>query len=184
MDLDTVVIIIIAALATFVLGYFLRRYLAEAKIISAEAEAEKIIEEADKGAEAKKREVLLEAKEEVLKLRNEVEKENRERRSELQRLERRLVQKEETLDRKVDSIEKKEEKLSKKDLEIEAIKTKLADVYNQQLVELERISGLTSEDAKQILLADIEKEIQHEAAIMIKDTENKAKEEGEKRAVK
>ncbi|MEG3070628.1 MAG: ribonuclease Y [Peptococcaceae bacterium] len=184
MDLDTVVIIIIAALATFVLGYFLRRYLAEAKIISAEAEAEKIIEEADKGAEAKKREVLLEAKEEVLKLRNEVEKENRERRSELQRLERRLVQKEETLDRKVDSIEKKEEKLSKKDLEIEAIKTKLADVYNQQLVELERISGLTSEDAKQILLADIEKEIQHEAAIMIKDTENKAKEEGEKRARK
>ncbi len=184
MDLETVVIIIIAALAAFVLGYFLRRYLAEAKIISAEAEAEKIIEEADKGAEAKKREVLLEAKEEVLKLRNEVEKENRERRSELQRLERRLVQKEETLDRKVDSIEKKEEKLSKKDQEIEAIKTKLADVYNQQLVELERISGLTSEDAKQILLADIEKEIQHEAAIMIKDTENKAKEEGEKRARK
>lgn len=182
MDFNTVVIIIISALVTFVLGYFLRKYLAEAKIISAEAEAKKIIDEANKGAEAKKREILLEAKEEVLKLRNEVEKEHRERRSELQRLERRLVQKEETLDRKVDSIEKKEEDLNKKDSEIEAVKTKLSDIYNRQLVELERISGLTSEDAKQILLADIEKEIQHEAAIMIKDIENKAKEEGEKRA--
>lgn len=182
MDFNTVVIIIISALVTFVLGYFLRKYLAEAKIISAEAEAKKIIDEANKGAEAKKREILLEAKEEVLKLRNEVEKEHRERRSELQRLERRLVQKEETLDRKVDSIEKKEEELNKKDLEIEAVKTKLTDIYNRQLVELERISGLTSDDAKQILLADIEKEIQHEAAILIKDIENKAKEEGEKRA--
>ncbi|MBP7332631.1 MAG: ribonuclease Y [Firmicutes bacterium] len=182
MDFNTVVIIIISALVTFVLGYFLRKYLAEAKIISAEAEAKKIIDEANKGAEAKKREILLEAKEEVLKLRNELEKEHRERRSELQRLERRLVQKEETLDRKVDSIEKKEEELNKKDLEIEAVKTKLTDIYNRQLVELERISGLTSDDAKQILLADIEKEIQHEAAILIKDIENKAKEEGEKRA--
>ena len=182
MDFNTVVIIIISALVTFVLGYFLRKYLAEAKIISAEAEAKKIIDEANKGAEAKKREILLEAKEEVLKLRNELEKEHRERRSELQRLERRLVQKEETLDRKVDSIEKKEEDLNKKDSEIEAVKTKLSDIYNRQLVELERISGLTSEDAKQILLADIEKEIQHEAAIMIKDIENKANEEGEKRA--
>ncbi len=182
MDLETVVVIVIAALVTFVLGYFLRKYLAEAKIISAEAEAKKILEEADKGVEAKKREVLLEAKEEVLKLRNEVEKENRERRSELQRLERRLVQKEETLDRKVDSIEKKEEDLNKKDLEIEAVKTKLSDIYNRQLIELERISSLTSDEARQILLADIEKEIQHEAAIMIKDIENKAREEGEKRA--
>lgn len=182
MDSNSVIIIIIVAVLTFVLGYFLRKYLAEAKITSAEAEARKIIEEADKGAEAKKREAVLEAKEEVLKLRNEVERENRERRSELQRLERRLVQKEETLDRKVDSIEKKEEDLNKKELEIEAIKTKLSDIYKRQLIELERISGLTSEDAKQILLADIEKEIQHEAAMMIKDIENKAKEEGEKRA--
>lgn len=182
MDSNSVIIIIIVAVLTFVLGYFLRKYLAEAKITSAEAEARKIIEEADKGAEAKKREAVLEAKEEVLKLRNEVERENRERRSELQRLERRLVQKEETLDRKVDSIEKKEEDLNKKELEIEAVKTKLSDIYKRQLIELERISGLTSEDAKQILLADIEKEIQHEAAMMIKDIENKAKEEGEKRA--
>lgn len=185
LDANTIIQIIIpigAALLAFVLGYFLRKYLAEAKITSAEAEARKIIEEADKGAEAKKREAVLEAKEEVLKLRNDVERENRERRSELQRLERRLVQKEETLDRKVDSIEKKEEGLNKKEAEIDAVKTQLSEVHKRQLSELERISGLTSEDAKQILLADIEKEIQHEAAVLIKDIENKAKEEGDKRA--
>ncbi len=182
MDLSTIIILIVAVLAALALGYFLRKYLAEAKISSAEAEAKKITEEANKEAEAKKREAVLGAKEEILKLRNDVERENRERRSELQRLERRLVQKEETLDRKVDSIEKKEETLSRKEADIDATKTQLTEVYNRQLVELERISGLTSEDAKQILLADIEKEIQHEAAMLIKDIENKAKEEGEKRA--
>ncbi len=182
MDLSTIIILIVAVLAALALGYFLRKYLAEAKIKSAEAEAKKITEEADKEAEAKKREAVLGAKEEILKLRNDMERENRERRSELQRLERRLVQKEETLDRKVDSIEKKEETISRKEADIDATKVQLSEVYNRQLVELERISGLTSEDAKQILLADIEKEIQHEAAMLIKDIENKAKEEGEKRA--
>lgn len=182
MNVNTMLIVIAAALAAFVVGYFLRKYLAEAKIASAEAEAKKILEEAEKDAEAKKREAILESKEEVLKLRNEVERENRERRSELQRLERRLVQKEETLDRKVEQNEKKEETLSRKETEIEATKSQLAEVYNRQLCELERISGMTSEEAKQILLSDIEKEIQHEAAMMIKDIENKAKEEGEKRA--
>ncbi len=179
---NAILIITGAILVGFIMGYFLRKYLAEAKIVSAEVESKKIIEEADKEAEAKKREAVLEANEEVLKLRNEMERENRERRSELQRLERRLVQKEETLDRKVDSIEKKEESLNRKESEIDAIKVQLKDVYSRQLCELERISGLTSEDAKQILLAGIEKEIQHEAAMMIKNIENKAKEEGEKRA--
>ncbi|MDD2442946.1 MAG: ribonuclease Y, partial [Desulfotomaculaceae bacterium] len=159
-----------------------RKYLAEAKIASAETEAKKIMEVAEKEAEAKKRESVLEAKEEVLKLRNDMERENRDRRSELQRLERRLMQKEETLDRKVDSIEKKEEVLSQKELDIDAKKAQLTEVYNRQLGELERISGMTSEDAKQVLLDGIEKEMQHEAAMMIKEIENKAKEEGEKRA--
>ncbi|OPY58207.1 MAG: Ribonuclease Y [Pelotomaculum sp. PtaU1.Bin035] len=182
MELNMILIFIGAALAAFVVGYYLRKSLAEAKIASAESEAKKILEEAEKDAEAKKREAILESKEEVLKLRNEVERESRERRQELLRLERRLVQKEENLDRKTDSIEKKEEILSRKESEIDATKAQLAEVYNKQLSELERISGLTSEDARQILLADIEKEIQHEIAIMIKDMENKAKEEGEKRA--
>ncbi|OPX83935.1 MAG: Ribonuclease Y [Pelotomaculum sp. PtaB.Bin117] len=182
MEFNMIIIIIGSVLASFVVGYFLRKYLAEAKITSAESEAKKIIDEAEKNAEAKKREAILETKEEVLKLRNEVEKENRERRGELQRAERRLVQKEENLDRKADSIEKKEVALSRKETEIEAVKNKIAEVYKKQLGELERISGMTSEEARQILLTDIEKEIQHEVAIMIKDMENKAKEEGEKRA--
>ncbi|TEB06789.1 Ribonuclease Y [Pelotomaculum schinkii] len=182
MDMNTVLIIVGAAIAAFVVGYLLRKYLAEAKIASAESEAKKILEEAEKEAEARKREAILEAKEEVLKLRNDIERENRDRRNELQRLERRLVQKEETLDRKVDALEKKEENLTRKESEIEAVKGQLTTLYNRQVSELERISGLTSEEAKQILLSDIEKEIQHDAAIMIKEIEGKAKEEGDKRA--
>ncbi|MCL6639097.1 MAG: ribonuclease Y [Firmicutes bacterium] len=175
-------ILVLVALVTFAIGYLVRKYLAEAKIASAESLARKIQEEAEKEAEARKREAILEAKEEVLRFRNEVEREHKERRNELQRLERRLMQKEETLDRKVEAIEKKEEGLNRKEMEIEAARVELAEVMNRQLSELERISGLTSEEAKQILLADIEKEIQLEAAMIIKDVENKAREEGEKRA--
>ena len=183
MDMSLILVLTAGvALAAFAVGYFVRKSLAEARITSAEAEAKKILDEAEKDAEAKKREAIVEAKEEVLKLRNDIERENRERRSELQRLERRLVQKEETLDRKVDSIEKKEENLNRKEAEIDATKAQLTAIYNRQVTELERISGMTSEEAKQILLSDIEKEIQHEAALMIKEIENKAKEEGEKRA--
>ncbi|NPV72210.1 MAG: ribonuclease Y [Pelotomaculum sp.] len=182
MNSNAVLVITGAALLAFCAGYFLRKYLAEAKIASAEAQAKKILEEAEKEAEAKKREAILEAKEEVLKLRNDMERENRERRLELQRLERRLVQKEETLDRKVDAIEKKEDALNRKEAEIDAIKAQLNEIYKKQLSELERISGMTSEEAKQALLSDIEKEIQHEAAMLIKEIESKAREEGEKRA--
>ncbi|WP_395858281.1 ribonuclease Y [Desulfofundulus sp. TPOSR] len=178
----TVAVTVIAAVAAFAIGYLVRKYLVEAKIASAETEARKIIEEAEKAAEAKKREAILEAKEEVLRLRNEMERENKERRSELQRLERRLLQKEETLDRKIESIERKEEALNRKEAEIESLKARLSEIYQQQVSELERISGLTSEEARQQLLADIEKEVQHEAALMIKDVENKAREEAERRA--
>jgi ribonuclease Y len=176
------IVIIVTAFIAFGSGYLVRKLIAESKIASAEAQARKIIEDAQKEAEGKKREAILEAKEEILKQRNEMEREHKERRSELQRLERRLVQKEETLDRKVESIEKKEEVLNRKEAEVDALKNELTAIYNRQVMELERISGLTSEEARQILLADIEKEIQHEAAIMIKEIENKAKEEGEKRA--
>ena len=175
-------ILLAAVIVAFALGYFLRRQLAEAKITSAESEANKILIEAKKNAEAKMREAVLESKEEVLKFRNEAERENRERRVELQKQEHRLVQKEENLDRKVDSIEKKEEAITRKEAELDSIKGQLNDVYSRQLVELERISGLTSTEAKQLLLSGIEKEVEHEAAIMIKDIENKAKLEGDKRA--
>ncbi|MHB8158190.1 MAG: ribonuclease Y, partial [Desulfocucumaceae bacterium] len=173
---------ILAIIISFAIGYLVRKSIAEAKIASAETQAKRLIEEAEKSAEAKKRESLLEAKEEILKLRSEVERENKERRSELQRMERRLMQKEEGLDRKTDAIEKKEEALVKKESDIEKIKNEMNQLYSKQVAELERVSGMTSEEARHILLTDVEKEIQHEAAKMIKDIEDKAKEEGEKRA--
>ncbi|MHB9095547.1 MAG: ribonuclease Y, partial [Eubacteriales bacterium] len=166
----------------FVAGYFIRRALAEAKISSAEEAAKRIKEEAEKTAEAKKREAVLEAKEEVLKFRNEVEKEQRERRNELQRMERRITQKEEALDRKIESIERKEENLLKKDEDIEKLRDQVQELHAKQLMELERLSGLTSDEARVILLANIEDEIKHEAAMLIKEIESQAKEEGEKRA--
>ncbi len=182
MDGQTILIALIAAIVAFVIGYLVRRSLAEAKIGSAEEAARKIKEEAEKTAEAKKREAILEAKEEVLKFRNEVEKEQRERRSELQRMERRLTQKEESLDKKIDSIERKEEGLNRKESEIDKVKEQIQELYSKQLAELERLSGLTSEEARQILLANIEEEIKHETAMLIKEIETQAKEEGEKRA--
>ncbi len=183
MQINYVILItLLAVLVSFAIGYLARKSIAEAKIASAEAQSKKIIEDAEKAAEAKKREALLEAKEEVLKLRNEVERENKERRTEVQRMERRLVQKEESLDRKTEAIERKEDILNRKESEIDRIRQDLSQIYSKQVAELERISGLTSEDARQILLADVEKEIQHEAAKMIKDIEDRAKEEGERRA--
>nr|WP_277998256.1 ribonuclease Y [Zhaonella formicivorans] len=170
------------AIGAFIGGYFLRKSLAEAKIASAEEAAKKIVEEAEKEAEAKKREAILEAKEEVHKLRNEVERENRERRNELQRIERRLLQKEESLDRKTEAIERKEESLHKKEQELEKLKANVNEIYTQQVAELERLSGLTSEEAREILLANVEEEIKHETAMLIKEIETQAKEEGEKRA--
>lgn len=182
MNGQTILITMVIAVVAFIAGYFVRRSLAEAKISSAEEAAKKIREEAEKAAEAKKREVVLEAKEEVLKFRNEVEKEQRERRNELQRMERRLTQKEESLDRKIESIERKEENLNKKDEEIDKIRDQVEELHAKQLAELERLSGLTSDEARVILLANIEDEIKHEAAMLIKEIESQAKEEGEKRA--
>jgi ribonuclease Y len=170
------------ALLAFFIGYAARKYIAEAKIASAEEAAHRILEEAKKDAEAKKREALLEAKEEAHRVRQEVERENRERRTELQRLERRLVQREETLDRKLESIEKKEELLDKKEKSMQAMQDKLEETYQAQLKELERISGLTSEEARDLLLANVESEIRHETAILIKNIETEAKEEADKRA--
>jgi len=182
MEGNAVIIAIIVAFIGFGAGYFVRKSLAEAKINSAEVQAKKIVDDAEKEAESKKREVMLEAKEESIKLRNEMEKENKERKSELQRLERRLLQKEESLDRKVESVEKKEEALARKDSEIEEIKNRLQTLHEKRVTELERISGLTSEEAKQILFSELEREMEHESALMIKEMENKAKEEGESKA--
>ena len=125
---------------------------------------------------------MLEAKEEIHKSRSELDREVKERRNELQRLERRLVQKEENLDRKIDSLEKKEENLSRKEADLDKSQDKINDLYAKQLAELERLSGLTSEEARNLLLSNVEEEIKHETAMLIKDLEQQAKEEADKKA--
>lgn len=169
-------------LAGGVAGYTLRRRTAEAKVRSAEAEAQQLIEEGKKDAEAKKREVLLEAKEEVHQLRTEFERESRDRRNELQRLEKRLLQKEENLDRKTDQVTQKEKDLDDRERSISAVQEEVALLKQKQVAELERLSGLTREEARGILMKNVEEEARHEAAQMVRKIEAHAREDGEKKA--
>ncbi|WP_110943215.1 ribonuclease Y [Inediibacterium massiliense] len=178
----TFIFIVVALAAGIGAGYFVRKNIAEGKLNNAEEKAKEIVVEAEKQAETSKKEILLEAKEEVHRLRNELERESRERRNEIQRLERRLLQKEETLDRKSDNLEKKDETLNKKIREAAEKQEQIEQTYQKQLEELERISGLTREQARELLLSDTQKEVKHEAAMMIKDIEQRAKEDGEKKA--
>jgi ribonuclease Y len=159
-----------------------RKIIAEAKITNAEELAKKLVSDAEKEAETLKKEQLLEAKEEVHRLRNEFEKEARERRNEQQRIERRLIQKEESLDKKIDAIEKKEETLNRRDEDTKRHQEYIRDLYEKQKKELERMSGLSSEEAKEILFNDIRKEIEKDAAIMVKEIEARAKDEADKKA--
>ncbi len=174
--------IIIAVVSGLILGYFGSVLYGMFKLQSAKENAKKMLEDAKKEVESIKREALLEAKEEALKVKNELERENRERRADIQRLEKRLLQKEESLDRKSEIIEKKEEAISKKETEIEKLKSELQETHQRHRHELERISGLSSEEAKILLLKDVEEEIQQEVAIKIRDLEAKAKEESERKA--
>ena len=168
--------------AGIVAGWFIRKSKAEKEISSAEEEHTRILNEAIKSAENKKREVLLEAKEEILKSRTEYEKEVKERRADIQKQERRLQQKEENLDHKMDTIEKKEEALAAKhaaaDREAEEIRT----IKRSQTEMLERISGLTADQAKEYLISQVESEVTHETALKIKEIETRAKEEADQRA--
>jgi ribonuclease Y len=175
-------IVFAAAILASIAGYMLRKFIAEAKINSAETAAKRILVEAEKEAEAKKKETILEAKDEIHRMRHEIEKETRERRGELQRTERRLLQKEEAIDRKVDNLEKREENITRKEQEVDKIREDVKELYRQQVAELERLSGLTSEEARNLLLANIETEIRHDAAVMVRNIEAEAKEEGDKRA--
>ncbi len=173
---------IIVMVVSFFAGIFYRKKIAESKLGSAEKEAIFIIEEARRKAEAEKKEILLEAKEESIKAKNEAEKEVKERRVELQRLERRLLQKEETLDKKVETLEKKEEQLIAKNEHLELQKVEVEHIKEQHISELERISGLTQEQAKEYLLAMVEEDVRNDTARLIKDYEAKAKQESDKKA--
>ena len=155
----------------------------DAKTIgTAEDKAREIIDDALKTAETKKREGLLEVKEESIRTKNELDKEIKERRAEVQRYERRIQQKEENIDKKSDAIEKKEASLAAKEEELSKQKEQIARLNEERVQELERISGLTSEQAKEYLLKIVEDEVKHETAILIKELETRAKEEADKKA--
>ncbi|NLG84801.1 MAG: ribonuclease Y [Firmicutes bacterium] len=169
-------------LAGGVLAYAIMRLIGVVQLHSARERARELLEETKREVEAKKREALLEAKEEALRVKNELEKEIRERRNETLRMERRLLQKEESLDRKMEQLEKKEETLAKKEAECDRLKTELQELQVIKRRELERISGVSSEEARKILLAEVEKEMSAEIAQRIKEMEARAKEECDRRA--
>lgn len=177
-----VITAVIAVAAGLLIGYFVRKNVAEGKLASAESMAEKIIDEAKRSADGVKKEMVLEAKDEAYRLKTEMEHEIRERRNEIQRQERRLVQKEETLDRKTEQIERKDEVLQKTEQELGKQKKTVNELIQKQMQELERIANLSFDQAKDILLNRVQTEIQHETAMIIKENETYAKEESEKRA--
>lgn len=166
----------------FAVGYWLQKKATEAKIAQAKDVAREIVAEAQREAEAKKREAILEAKEELLRGRNELEKEVRDRRAEVQRMEKRLVQKEETLDRKAEQFERKEEALLQRERELEKAREDLARLQLEQRAQLERQAGLPAEEARQLLLKEVESETRYEMAMLIKSIEDEAKQEAERRA--
>ena len=155
---------------------------AASTIGNAEEKAREIIDEALKTAETKKRESLLEVKEESIRTKNELDKEIKERRAEVQRSERRIQQKEENIDKKMEALERRETNLSAKEESLNKIKVEVSKLNEQRVQELERISGLTSEQAKDYLLKIVEDEVKHETAMIIKEMESRAKEEADKKA--
>ena len=185
-ETEVLIVIIVIILAGIVLGmlagYIIRKKSAEAKIKSAEDAASKIIIEAKKTGDARKKEALLEAKDEIFKLRSEMDKENKERRVELQKQERRIIQKEENLDKKTDNISRKEESLSVKEAVIESTQEKINAVYLQQKTILEKTAGLSSDEARQLLLSEVEKGTRQEMADLIRSIEASTREEAEKKA--
>jgi len=177
-----IIVGIICAIIGIAIGFIIRKNISESKIGSAEQEAKRIIDEVTKDAETKKKEILVEAKDEAHRMRNEYERENKERRSEIQRSEKRLIKKEEMLDAKSMQVEKKEETLQKKLKEVENKQNNLEAIHAKQLEELERISGLSTEEAKGILIDNIKKEAEQEASIAVKEIEKEAKENAERKA--
>ena len=176
------VLVIVAAVVSHFATVSNLRKNAESKIGNAESRAREIIDDAVKTAEAKKKESLLEIKEESIKTKNELEKETKERRAELQRYEKRVLSKEESLDKKSDAIERREAAFTAKEEHLRQREAKVEELSKQRVQELERISGLTSEQAKEYLLKTVEDDVKHDTAKMIKEMEAQAKEEADKKA--
>jgi ribonuclease Y len=173
---------IILPLAGLTLGWTIRWLYARYQLTASEQQAERVKQDAIKEAEAKKKEILLEAKEQVIRERNQQERETRERRAELQRYERRVLQKEETIDKKISQIEKTEQTLADKERALQARDNALGREEERYRAELERISGLTAEEAKTLIIKDLENEAKHDAQALINKIEQEANLAGEKKA--
>lgn len=177
-----VVAIGVTAAVTWFAANAYRSGVYEKKIGSAEAKSREILEEADRAAETKKREALLAAQEENLKAKNELDKETRERRAELQRSERRLLNKEESLDKKIDAMERRENSFAAKEEKLNRRTQEADELVAKQQQELERISGLTADEAKSFLLKSVEEDVKHDTAVMIRNEEARAKDEAGRKA--
>lgn len=173
---------VIVAPITWLAAVAYRKKSYESKIGSAEEKSREIIDEALKVAETKKKEALLEAKEENLKAKNELEKETRERRAEIQRYERRVLSKEENLDKKAEAMERKESSLVSREDSLKKRTAEVEELFAKEQEELEKISGLTSDQAKEYLLKSVEADVKHDTAKLIKELEARAKEEADKKA--
>ncbi len=178
----TIVAVLIALAAGLAGGFLYRQNVMEKKIGRTEEFAKNLLDEATHKAEEKKKESILEAKEEIIRLKSELDKEVRDRRSEVSRLEKRVNQREETLDKKMDNLETREESLNQKYKQAQALEDEAQALHDRQQQELERISNMTLEEARQVLLTRIQKDAYHDAAIMVREIESRAKEEGDKKA--
>ena len=182
MIIVTIVAVVVAVLITLAVSDQIRKNQAKAKIGSAEDKAREIIDEAVKNAEAKKREAMLEAKEDAIRQKNDLDKEIRDRRAEIQRSEHRISQKEENLEKKIEACEKREAEFNRQEQQLNKQREEVAKLNQQRVQELERISGLTSEQAKEQLLKSVEEDVKLDAAKLIKETIAQAKDEADKKA--
>ncbi|MDU5971272.1 MAG: Rnase Y domain-containing protein, partial [Finegoldia magna] len=176
----SLIIAILAGILGIVIGFFFRKSLAEKKIRSAEDYAVKIIEDANKDAETKKKELLVEAKDEIFKMKSDLDRENKSRLKEISRQEDRLNSKEENLERKNASLEKKHKKLDSELKKADDMQLKIQSLIDEKELELEKVAGLTSDEAKNIVLERVKTETIREQAAIIKEIESKTKEESEK----
>ncbi len=177
-----IVLMIVLAAAGVAAGYWYRKNMAEKNIGSAEEYAKKLLDDATRKAAETKKEMEIEAKEEVIRLKNKLDDEIRTRRAEMQRGERRVNQREEMLDKKMDNLDKREEAINKKTEQTQALYDEAEQLRDQQVKELERIAGMTQDEAQQMIISRVQKDAYHDAAAMVRDIEAKAKDEGEKKA--
>ncbi|MFB5281517.1 MULTISPECIES: ribonuclease Y [Peribacillus] len=189
MEPMTIIFTLLGLVVGAVVGYFVHKSKFDNKIAGARGSAEQIVEDAKREAEALKKEALLEAKDEIHKIRTDSDREVRERRNELQKQENRLLQKEENLDRKDEALdkrevllEKKEDSLNQRQQHIEEMESKVDEMVRKQQTEIERISSLTREEARTIIIDRMEQELAHDIALMVKESETRAKEEADKKA--